>query len=76
MKQEIDNLDIFYYLQCVKKHENSKMALMSREEKVSYIVSQLTAIEKYLPNMVVYCKQDNIKDLIETDDEEEKCYGK
>lgn len=47
-----DRSDIFKTLNKIKKMENFNFALMSREEKVAYIVYQMELAEKQVPDMV------------------------
>ena len=50
--------DIFTVLNKIKKVENFKMGLKSREEMVDYIVEQMERVEKLVPDMVEYVDYD------------------
>ena len=51
-------LDFFDILKRIKKVENFKMGLKSRDEMVDYIVEQMERVEKLAPEMVEYVDYD------------------
>ena len=48
--------DVYTTSSSNKKEENFKLALMSRDEKIAYIVKQMEDIEANAPSMVEYCE--------------------
>ena len=60
-----NNLDFFEILKHVKKEENFKLALMSRDEKIAYIVKQMEDIEANAPSMVEYCEPPTNSDFLQ-----------
>ena len=55
--QERNIVDIFEWLKRIKKEENFKLALMSREDRIAYIVEQMEKFEGQFPNMIEYIEE-------------------
>lgn len=67
MEGNTNNLDIFEYLRKVKKVTNFNFSLMSREERIAYIIAEMEKIEEKNPEMVQYIEEqteDNNDDLL------------
>lgn len=53
-----DKLEIFKILRKIRKIQNFDLALMSREEKIDYIVSEMNWIEENIPEVVEYIEDE------------------
>jgi len=54
MEEKFDVLEMFRVLKKIKKQENFRIALMSKEELINYVVEQMEFVEQNFPDMVVH----------------------
>jgi len=57
-ERNIGILEFFNNLRKVKKLDNFNFSLMSREEKIEFLVIEMEKIEKKYPEMVVFIEND------------------
>ena len=62
MEENINVLEMFRTLREIKKQENFRLALMSKEQLVSYIVDQMELVENEMPQMVIPFDDEPIDD--------------
>lgn len=62
MEEKKDDKDFISLIKRIKKFHNFNFSLMSREEKIEYIVNEMEKIEKQFPRMVEGINDNNLND--------------
>ena len=53
MEEKFDVLEMFRALKKIKKQENFRIALMSKEELINYVVEQMEFVEQNFPDILM-----------------------